>query len=232
MPVWMPSQFKGAAAKARGGKGSYLENRSLGETIANAVSNGVGALLAIAGLVVLVVMAVMHGGGVHLLAALAFAVPMLLAFLMSTLYHAIPAELPKTVFRTLGHSFVFLYIAGAYTPYCVLLLANSGGLILCGIEWLLAFVGIMVETLWVNRPRWIQIGLCLIMGFGGLVLVPALAAVLAPAGMGLLIAAAICFVVGLVFYIFRNVPYLWFVSHLIVLAGSICLFLSVVLFVI
>lgn len=231
-PVWMPSQFKGAAAKARGGKGSDLENRSLGETIANAVSNGVGAALAIAALVILVVTAVLHGGGVRLLAALAFAVPMLLAFLMSTLYHAIPAEVPKNVFRILGHSFVFLFIAGACTPYCMLPLADAGGPMLCGIEWLLAFAGILIEVLWTGRPRFVQIGLCIVMGVATLFLAPALAAVIAPAGMALLTAAAACFVVGLVLYIFRQVPYLWFVSHLIVLAGSICLFLSVVLFVI
>ena len=59
-----------------------------------------------------------------------------------------------------------------------------------------------------------------------------MSAVIAPTGMALLTAAAILFLVGLAFYVFRKVPYLWFVSHLLVLAGSICLFLSVVLFVI
>ncbi len=232
VPVWTPSQFKGAAARARGGPGSDLEDRALGETIANSVSNGIGAALAIAGLVVLVVMAVLHGGGVRVLAALAFSVPMLLAFLMSTLYHAIPAEVPKSVFRVLGHSFVLLYIAGAYTPYCVLLLADVGGLALCGLEWALAFAGVLVEILWLKRPRWLQIGLCIVMGLAGLPLAPQLAAMLDPAGWALLVAAAICFVIGLGFYIFRRVPYLWFVSHLIVLAGSVCLFLSVALFVV
>ena len=188
--------------------------------------------MSLAGLVVLIVMAALHGGGVRLLVALAFAVPMLLAFLMSTLYHAIQAEVPKAVFRALGHCFVFLYIAGAYTPYCMLMLADAGGPALCGIEWLLAFAGILIEVLWVKRPRWIQIGLCLVMGVAGIPLAPTLMAVIAPAGMALLAAAACCFVVGLVLYVFRKVPYLWFVSHVIVLAGSVCLFLSVVLFVI
>lgn len=231
VPVWTPSQLKGAA-KRRADRTASIEYVSLGETIANAVSNGVGAALAIAALVILVVVAVMHGGGVRLLVALAFAVPMLLAFLMSTLYHAIPAETAKVVFSVLGHSFVLLYIAGAFTPYCMLVLADSGGPLLCGVEWLLAFVGIMIEALWVGRPRWIQIGLCLVMGLAAIFVAPALAAALPPAGFGLLVAAAVCFVAGLVFYVFRSVPYLLFVSHLTVLAGSVCLFLSVVLFVI
>lgn len=230
VPVWTPSQFKGAAAKVR--DVSDIEDRSLGETIANAVSNGIGAALAIAGLVILVVMAVLHGGGVRLLVALAFAVPMLLAFLMSTLYHAIPAETPKTVFRVLGHSFVLLFIAGACTPYCVLMVPNAGGLALCGAEWLMAFAGIMIEVLWANRPRWLQIGIGLVMCLATITVMPALSSVIAPAGMVLLIVAEACFALGFAFYMFRKVPYLWFVSHLIVLAGSVCLFLSVVLFVI
>lgn len=230
MPVWTPSQFKGAKARMR--RGPRDEDRALGETIASAVSNGVGAALAIAALVILIVTAVLHGGGVRLLAALAFAVPMLLAFLMSTLFHAIPAETPKQVFRILGHSFVFLYIAGAYTPYCMLTLAEVGGPVLCGIEWLLAFCGIIVESVWLSRPRWIQIALCLVMGLLGLVFAPTLAAMLPAPGFALLAAAAACFAVGLVLYVFRKVPYVWFASHLMILAGSVCLFLSVVLFVI
>lgn len=229
--MWTPSQLKGAA-KRRADRVRNFEDISLGETIAGAISSGVGAALAIAALVILVVVSIMHGGGVRLLAALAFAVPMVMAFLMTTLYHAIPAETPKLVFQILGHCFVFLYIAGAYTPYCMLVLADAGGSVLCGLEWLAAIVGILIEAIWFSRPRWLQIGLCLVMSFAGLVFVPALVAALPPVGMGLLVAAAVCFFAGFMFYVFRRVPYLWFVSHLLVVAGSVCLFLSVVLFVI
>lgn len=230
LPVWTPSQFK--AAK----KGLFtpddFEDYSLGETIANAVSNGVAAALAIAGLVVLLVLAALHGGGVRILVALAFAVPMLLAFLMSTLYHALPGETPKRVFRILGHDFVFFFIAGAYTPYCTLLLADNGGMALCGFVWLLAFVGVVVESVWLSRPRWVPIALCLLMCLLGIPLAPAFAAAIPPAGWWLLVAAVCCFFLGIVFYLLRKVPYMWFVSHLVVLAGSVCLFLSVALFVI
>lgn len=231
VPVWTPSQFRGAR-KRRARNGQALEYRSLGETIANAVSNGVGAALAIAALVILVVTSVWQGGGVRLLAALAFGVPMLLAFLMSTLYHALPQETPKRVFKVLGHDFVFLYIAGAFTPYCVLALGDAPSMAVLGVEWLIAFAGILVESIWLARPKWLPIALCIAMFGIGLSLAPALMTALAPAGWWLLVAAVACFIVGLAFYVFRKVPYLWFVSHLVVLAGSVCLFLSVVLFVI
>lgn len=232
-PRWMPSQFKGARAKAR--RGHVDEDYSLGETIANSVSNGVGAALAIAALVILIVMSVMHGAGVHLLVALAFGVPMMLAFLMSTLYHALPGEIAKTVFKILGHDFVFLYIAGAFTPYCVLTLgasSSSTSMVVLGIVWLMAFAGILVESIWHSRPKWLPVLMCVAMCCVGLIVAPDLYVALPAAGWWLLIAAVICFAAGLVFYLFRRVPYLWFVSHLVVLGGSVCLFLSVVLYVI
>ena len=229
-PRWMPSQFKGARVRLR--SAHALEDYSLGETIANAVSNGVGAALSIAALVILIVMAVLHGAGVHLLAALAFGIPMLLAFLMSTLYHALPGEAPKRVFKVLGHDFVFLYIAGAFTPYCVLVLQDTTGMVALGVVWLMAFVGVLIESIWLSRPKWLPIALCVVMCCVGLALVPGLYSALPSAGWWLLVAAVICFAVGLVLYVFRKAPYLWFVSHLVVLGGSVCLFLSVVLFVI
>lgn len=231
VPVWTPSQFKGAK-RVKMRRMPDLETYSLGEAIANSVSNGVGAALAIAALVILVVTAMLHGGGTRVLIALAFGVPMVLAFVMSTLYHALPQETPKRVFKVLGHDFVFLYIAGAFTPYCLLAIPDAGGTVLAGAEWLLALAGILLESIWLSRPSWLPIVLGTVMAALVFTVAPAIAAVLAPAGWWLLVAALICFAAGLVLYLFRKVPYLWFVSHLAVLGGSVCLFLSVVLFVI
>lgn len=231
-PRWMPSQFKGIK-QAAARRSREFEDASLGETIANAVSNGIASALAIAGLAILIVEAVLHGGGVHLLAALAFGVPLLLAFLMSTLYHALPGDITKLVFKVLGHDFVFLLIAGAFTPYCILALAGDPtAQAVLGIEWLLAFAGILIESIWLSHPRWLNLVLCVVMCALALTLAPALFVALPAAGWWLLVAAFACFIVGFVFYVFRKTPYLLFVSHLVMLAGSVCLFLSVVLFVI
>ena len=228
-PRWTPSQFDGVRERARQG---YAHDYSLGETVANSVSNGVGAALAIAALVILIVKAVLNGAGVHLLAALVFGIPMLLAFLMSTLFHALPSDTAKQVFKVLGHDFAFIYIAGACTPYCVLTLGSTKAMVVLGIVWLLAFIGVLVESVWRTRPRWLSLAICVVMCCISFVLIPDLYMALPAAGWWLLVAAIACFAVGLVLYVFREVPYLWFVSHLVVLAGSICLFLSVVLFVI
>ena len=230
-PRWMPSQFQGVK-RAAARKNRELEGQSLGETIANSVSGGIGAALAIAALVILVVMAALHGGGTRVLAALAFGVPMLLAFLMTTLFHALQDDVAKLVFRILGNDFILLFIAGAFTPYCVLALEGDAAHAVLGVEWTLAFAGILVESIWLNRPKWLPVAFCIAMCAVGFTLAPALLVALPAAGWGLLVAAVACFAAGLVLYLFRKVPYLWFVSYLAVLAGAVCLFLSVVLFVI
>lgn len=100
---------------------------TLGEEIFNAVTHGVGAGLAVAALVLLIVKSVSDGGGILLAAALVYGIAQLLEYLMSTLYHALAAERAKRVFKVLDHSGIYLLIAGTYTPYCLITLGHVGG---------------------------------------------------------------------------------------------------------
>lgn len=92
---------------------------TLGEEIFNAVTHGVGVLLAIAAIPLCVVQAVTHGGGLLLAAALIYSITMVVEYLMSTLYHAIAVPAAKRVFKVLDHCGIYLYIAGCYAPYCL-----------------------------------------------------------------------------------------------------------------
>lgn len=204
----------------------------MGEIIANSVSQGVAALFALIALIILCVTAVSHGGGIHLVAALLFAIPMVLAFLMSTLYHALQSDRAKRVFKVLDNSSTYLLIAGAFTPYCLITLAGSGGETLCLVEWLLAVVGIVIESVWATRPRVIHGILYAVMCVVFLAFMPTLATLLATPGLVLLVVALVVLAASIGFRWFSSVHYLRFVFHLVALAGFVCLFLSVVLFVI
>lgn len=244
IPTWVPSQFKPESelsdyARARKRRRSARQRDdyvgrdfTLGETIANSVSQGVAAALALVALIILVVTAVSHGAGIRLFAALVFAIPMTLAFLMSTLYHALQTERSKRVFKVLDNSSTYLLIAGAFTPYCLITLGEAGGVGLCAVEWLLAAAGIVIEAVWAMRPRWIHGVMYGLMTALFLAFVPALAATLATPGFVLLMVALFILGVSLVFRWFSNIHYLRFVFHLLALAGCVCLFLSVVLYVI
>ena len=205
---------------------------TLGEEIFNAVTHGVGVLLAIAAIPLCVVQAVTHGGGLLLAAALIYSITMVVEYLMSTLYHAIAVPAAKRVFKVLDHSGIYLLIAGTYTPYCLITLGHVGGVWLAAFVWAVSLVGIAFEAFWTYRPRWISAVLYVALGWSIVFFIPTLFAELAPAGFWLLVAGGISYTVGAVFYIFKKVRYMHSVFHLFVLAASCLQFFSVYFFVI
>ena len=205
---------------------------TLGEEIFNAVTHGVGVLLAIAAIPLCVVQAVTHGGGLLLAAALIYSITMVVEYLMSTLYHAIAVPAAKRVFKVLDHCGIYLYIAGCYAPDCLVTLINNNGIPLCIFVWVVALAGIVAEAFWVNRPRWISALLYLMQGWAVVVCIPALWTLLDPIGFWLLVVGGICYTIGAVFYTCtKKKKYMHSVFHLWVLAGSIFQFFSIYLFV-
>ncbi len=231
-----PSAASGAASAAApsAGRRSRRSAReySLGEEIANAVTHGIGACLAVAALVVLIVKSVVDGGGVLLFSALVYGISLLLEYLMSTLYHALAHEGAKRVFKVLDHSCIYLLIAGSYTPYCLVTLGASGGVWLAAFVWATAVAGVACEAFWTFRPRWVSAVLYVLLGWSVAFFIPQLWELLPAPGFWLLAAGGISYTVGAVFYVLKKVPYMHSVFHVFVLAGSVLQFLSIILFVI
>lgn len=223
----------GAAAGRGGRPGKPSKRYTLGEEIANSVSHGVGALLSIAGLVLLIVRAVSHGGGVRLAAALLMGIALIVEYLFSTLYHALAPEKAKAVFRILDHCGIYLLIAGSYAPFSLITLADHGGMWLTAAVWGIAAAGILAECLLRERqPLWLTALVYVIMGWLVVFHIGDLVALLPAPAFGLLLAGGISYTVGAVLYVLKKVRYLHFVFHLFTLAGSVCITLAALLFVI
>ena len=205
---------------------------TLGEEIANAVSHGIGAGLAVAAIPLTIVKAVVDGGGILLFAGLMYTIIMLLEYLMSTLYHALTADRAKRVFKVLDHSFIYLYIAASYTPFCLITLDPVGGFWLFWAIWILAAIGVLFEAFWVFRPRWISAVLYAAMGWLVVWYLPYLIEVLPTLALWLLLIGGICYTVGAVLYVFKKIRYTHSIFHLFVLAGSCFQFFSIFFFVI
>lgn len=245
--MWTPSQFKPTPSSVRqarelkdeptetsaneANKKRNVREYTLGEEIANSVTHGIGAALSIAAIPILVVAAVHAGGGLYLFAALMYTITMLLEYLMSTLYHAIAVDKAKRVFKVLDHSCIYLFIAGTYTPFCLITLHDFGGVPLFFAVWALAILGVVFEAFWVFRPRWISALLYLALGWCIVMFLPTLVAVLPAGGLWLLVAGGICYTVGCIFYVLKKIPYMHSVFHLFVVAGSVLQFLAVLLYV-
>lgn len=221
-------------AAARTVKRHLVPQYTLGEEIANSITHGIGVALGIAALVVMVVKAAVDGAHpASLASAIIFGVALILEYLASTLYHAIAVPAAKRVFRVIDHSCIYLLIAGTYTPFCLITLADAGGIPLCIAVWAIAIAGVLFEAFMRERqPHWLTAAIYVAMGWLVVFRLPQLVAALHPTALVLLAVGGVCYTVGAVFYVLKKIRYMHSIFHLWVLAGSVLQFLAVVLFVI
>jgi len=204
--------------------------QSLGEEIANSVSHGIGLLAALAAVPVLVLAAVQRRGAVGIVGASVFAATIVLLYLASTLYHALPRNRAKRVFQILDHGAIYLLIAGTYTPFALGLLRDTWGWTLFGLVWGLAVAGVLLKA--VGGVRHSTLSTCLYLAMGWLILIAAKPLWLHVPTWGLfwLLSGGIAYTAGVAFFAARRARYSHFVWHLFVLAGTACHFIAVLLY--
>ncbi len=211
---------------------SLSSRYTLREEITNSITHGVGALLSIAGLVILAILAARHGDAWHIVSCSIFGATLTLLYTASTLYHSIPHPKAKQVLRIIDHSAIFLLIAGTYTPFTLVNLRGPWGWSLFGTVWGLALFGIILELTPWRRFRLLSVALYLGMGWAVLVAAKPLLDAVAPTGLLLLAAGGLAYTLGVVFYIWRSLPHHHAIWHLFVLAGSALHFFAVLFYVI
>ena len=194
--------------------------QTLGEEIANAITHGLGVLLALASLPVLVLHA---AGPAAVVGATLFASTMLLLYGVSTLYHALPPGRAKRWFNRLDHAAIYVFIAGSYMPFALGVLWGGWGWTLFGIVWALAALGVAVKLAdRLRHPLW-STALYLAMGWVVLPALPPLIRQVSTPGLAWLVAGGLAYTLGAVVFVFdsrwRYAHALW---HLFVLGGSGC----------
>jgi hemolysin III len=205
---------------------------TVGEEIANSVTHGIGVVFSLVALTLLIGDAVLYGDSWALAGGIVFGVSLILLYTGSTLYHAIPFPNARHVFKILDHAAIYVLIAGSYTPFTLVTMRANGGWWMFAIVWTLAALGIAMEAFWTYRPRWLSAVVYLGMGWLAVFMIGPMRASLAPNGIALLVAGGLCYTIGTVFYVFKKVPYFHMVWHLWVLAGSVCHFVAVLLYVV
>ena len=202
--------------------------QTLGEEIANAVTHGAGLLASIAALPVLVLAAAGQRDVWQIVGGAIFGATLILLYLASTIYHALPVCRAKRILRVLDHAAIYLLIAGTYTPFTLGALRGPWGWALLATIWTLALLGIAAKaTLGFRFPR-LSTVLYIAMGWLIVIALEPLASSVAPEGLAWLIAGGLCYTGGVVFYAadtrIRYGHALW---HLFVIAGSACHFVAV-----
>jgi hemolysin III len=205
--------------------------QTLGEEIGNSVTHGIGAALSIAALVILVVFAALRGNAWHVASCTVFGVTLILLYLASTLYHALPQGRAKRVFRILDHATIYLLIAGTYTPFTLVTMRGAWGWSIFGAVWALAAAGIVYQSLLIGRMPALSTTLYVLMGWLVLIAFRPLLQALPWGGVAWLAAGGLCYTLGVYFFVSRT-KFAHMVWHLFVMAGSVCHFFAVLLYVI
>jgi hemolysin III len=197
----------------------------------NSISHLIGATLALAGAVVLVVVATNDGGARRIVAFSVYGTSLFLLYLISTIYHGLPGR-AKRVFRVFDYQAIYLLIAGSYTPFTLLVLHGAVGWWIFGIVWGLAVLGMVLDALPRKGARVVPYIIYLVMGWIIVVALKPLLAVLPHAGFLWLLAGGLLYTGGIVFYAldFRY-PWMHGVWHLFVLAGSISHYVAILVYV-
>lgn len=201
--------------------------------IGNAITHGLGAALAIAGLVVLIVHAALHPQAHNAMRITTFAIYgsiMVLFYLASTLFHSLIFTRAKHVFQVFDHSMIYMMIAGSYTPYCLVAIRGALGWTLFGIIWAMAIAGIVYKSIWLNKKSHLSTTIYVIMGWMCLIALVPLWHSLGPAGFGLLFAGGVVYTLGALLYSFPT-DYTHFIWHFFVMAGSALMYFSILFYV-
>jgi hemolysin III len=207
---------------------AHKREQSQAEEIANSISHGVGLVAALVGTLFLIVHAARHGDGIFIVGTSVFAATMVLLYLASTLYHALPISKAKSVFRVVEHSAIFLLIAGTYTPFTLGVLRGVWGWTLFGLVWGLAVTGVALKAFNRTSHPIFSTGLYLLMGWLILIAVNPLSDRVPASGLLWLVAGGVAYTAGVAFFAADSrLRYGHFIWHLFVMAGTTCHYFAV-----
>lgn len=201
-----------------------LEERpqSLGEEIANSVSHGIGLLAALIAVPFLISAALERADPAGIVGASVFAITMVLLYLVSTVFHALPPNRAKRIFQILDHSAIYLLIAGTYTPFTFGVLHGAWGWTLFGLVWVMAFAGTVFKILGGVRYTMFSTWVYLAMGWLVLIAIEPVWTLVPKWGLFWLFAGGIAYTAGAVFFMAERIRYFHFVWHLFVVMGTAC----------
>ena len=205
-----------------------MREQSRSEELANSISHGIGLVASLVGAPFLILHAIKHDAARSVVGVSIFAATMVLLYLGSTLYHALPQGRAKRVFQVIEHSAIYLLIAGTYTPFTLGVLHGAWGWSLLGIIWGLALAGVILKVLDRLSHPMLSTGLYLLMGWLVVAAAVPMYARVPVTGLLLLVAGGVAYTAGVAFFVTdARLRYGHFIWHLFVLTGTTCHYFAV-----
>ena len=203
------------------------EYYTVGEEIANGITHGIGVALSVAGLVLLVSLAVNRGDPRHVISFTIYGTSLLLLYLASTLYHSLHFPSWRILLRKFDHACIYILIAGTYTPFLLLEVGGRLGLGMLAIIWGIALAGITFKFFFINRFEVASVLAYMVMGWLSVIFYDQMLGKLPPEVLYWLAIGGSFYTLGVVFFGLTRLPYNHAIWHLFVLGGSVAHFFAV-----
>ncbi len=213
-------------------KTDITKRYTLGEEIFNSVSHGTGGLLAIAGTVILIVFSAIYSNAWGVVSSAIYGASMIILYTMSTLYHAITNVRAKKFFRIMDHNTIFFLIAGTYTPITLVALRGALGWVLFGIVWGAAILGIVLNSIDLERFRKPSVVCYIAMGWVIIFAIKPMLSSVPKATMLFLLIGGAFYTVGVIFYAIKKVKYFHSVWHLFTIGGTVFHWFAILIMII
>lgn len=168
---------------------------------------------------------------VRLFSFLGFGLGLILLYAASTAFHGFYFTKARHVLQVLDHSGVFILIAASYLPYCLVAVGGTRGLVLLATIWALCLAGIGYECFFAGRFKVLEVVIYIVLGWLCLTAMHPLWDHLGQIGFWLLVGGGVAYTLGAVLYTQKKIPYIHVIWHLFVMAGSLCMYLSIYHFV-
>jgi len=208
-----------------------IERQMSIEEVANSITHGIGLVLSLAGLVVLIVLAVLHGNAWHIASCSVYGITLVVLYTASTLYHSARTPRRKHLLRIVDHVAIYLLIAGTYTPFTLINLRGSWGWTLFGLIWSLALLGILSKLCFAHRSTAASTVMYLIMGWLVIIAIKPIVTFIPLGGLVWIFAGGLFYTVGVLFFAWEKLPFNHTIWHLFVLGGSVCHYFAVMFYV-
>ena len=212
-------------------KGIYIP--TLGEEVANAVSHGVMSLAALISLPFAAVWAYVHDpeGILASVSVSVFVISIFLMFLASTLYHSMnPQSRHKEIFHILDHIFIYVAIAGSYTPIALSVIGGWQGLFITVLQWAMVLFGIFYKSLSRRSIPAVSLTIYLVMGWTILFFLPLFIRHASEPLLWLIAAGGVLYTLGAWFYARKGFRYHHMVWHLLINLAVACHFIGIVFY--
>ena len=204
---------------------------TFGEEVANAITHGIASLSVLIALPAVVIVAHDKGTLTDVVGVTIFCISIFMMFLMSTLYHAMdPETRHKRVFKILDHIFIYVAIAGTYTPIALSVIGGWQAITILIIQWVMVLFGILYKSLSKMAMPKISLFIYLIMGWTLVIFMPLFLRNANRPLFWLVFAGGVLYTIGSIFYAKKGFRYHHMVWHLFVYLGALTHFIGICFF--